>query len=114
MASTAEIALRIVEVLDGEGNADVESVRAVQQVLEMVMDDLKVEAIGGQNTKLEIFKDLRTRCGAALFEGKGAVEMTKGEFILAWQENLITGIQGTKGTAFMFMGVPVKRKELDG
>ncbi len=112
MSVSSQLALKIMELL--EGNADVEDVRAVQQVIEMHLDDLKAEAVGAPNDKMAIFADMRQRAGEALFEGKGAVPVTKGEFILAWSENLITGHMTKNGCVFTFMGMPIKRKGLDG
>ena len=115
MSKSSEVALKIMELLEGEGNADVDDVRAVQQVIEMEMDALKAEALTGAiDNRRQIIADLRTRTGIALFSNKGAVEMTQGEFVLAWQEQLITGHVTPRGCMFTFLGVPVARKGLDG
>lgn len=114
-SKATEVALKIMELLEGEGNADVDDVRAVQQIIEMEMDAIKMEALSGVvDSRRQIIADLRARTGVALFSGKGAVEMTQGEFVLAWQEQLIAGHVTPKGTMFTFLGVPVARKGLDG
>lgn len=115
MTKTSEIALKIMELLEGEGNADYEDVRAVQMLLDTEMDAMKMEALTGQiDSRKAIINDLRVRTGEALFSNKGSVEMTKGEFVLCWQEQLITGHMTPKGRIFTFLGVPIARRGLDG
>lgn len=115
MSKSSELALKIMELFEGEGNADVEDVRAVQQIIEMELDNLKAEiAMGGVDPRVSVLKDLRTRAGAALFDGEGAVKMTRGEFIMAWSEQWLTGHATKRGCMFTFMGIPVQRRDLDG
>lgn len=115
MSRATELALRIMELLEGEGNADVEDVRAVQTLIESEMDTLKAEAISGMvDDKRQLLNELRLRVGETLYDGKGAVPMTRGEFMLAWQEQMIHGLMTPKGAMFTFLGVPIARRGLDG
>lgn len=109
--NSVETALAISELLVGEGNADVDAVRTVQQMLEQYADDVKKHAVIGD---IEFIEDVKRRAAETLFDGKPSLPLTRGEFIELFTSGMVDLFTGKGGTMFLFMGVPISRRRLDG
>lgn len=111
------LAEEIAQELDGEYDWPIDARSEFVERTATILDDKMRVMVNQANTVIQghgdTLTDLKTRAATRIWDKKPTIPMNRGEFVLAWNNDLVGMVNTPKGVALVYEGLLVQQKEND-